>query len=110
MTFTAVVVYPNELDTTFDTDYYLQTHMPLVAKHWGPIGLKSWNVVKYDRDLAGTSPKYLIAANLVWESEEAVKAAVSGETAPIIFGDIPNFTNKQPVTLAGSTIGKQEIS
>ncbi|CEJ58643.1 ethyl tert-butyl ether degradation EthD [Penicillium brasilianum] len=110
MTFTAVVIYPNQPDATFDTDYYLQTHMPLVAKHWGPHGLKSWNVVKYERDLAGASPKYLIAATLVWESEEAVKAATSSESAPIIFGDIPNFTNTQPITLAGSTIGGQEIS
>jgi uncharacterized protein (TIGR02118 family) len=110
MTFTAVVVYPNEPDTTFDTDYYLKTHMPLVAQHWGPAGLKSWSVVKYERDLEGTSPKYLIAATLVWESEEAVKAAVAGEAAAIVFGDIPNFTNKKPITLAGSVIGSQEIS
>jgi uncharacterized protein (TIGR02118 family) len=110
MTFTAVVVYPNEPDTTFDTDYYLKTHMPLVAQHWGPAGLKSWSVVKYERDLEGTSPKYLIAATLVWESEEAVKAAVAGEAAAIVFGDIPNVTNKKPVTLAGSVIGSQEIS
>ncbi|KAJ6088050.1 hypothetical protein N7499_004232 [Penicillium canescens] len=110
MTFTAVVVYPNEPDTTFDTDYYLQTHMPLVAKHWGPVGLKSWNVVKYDRDPAGTSPKYLIAATLVWESEEARKVAASGEAAAMIRGDVPNFTNKKPFILAGSTIGSQVIA
>lgn len=110
MTFTAVVLYPNEPDTTFDTDYYLQTHMPLVAKLWGPAGLKSWSVTKYERDLAGTSPKYLIAATLVWESEESATAAIAGESASSVFGDIPNFTNKQPVTLAGSTIGSQEIS
>jgi uncharacterized protein (TIGR02118 family) len=110
MTFTAVVIYPNEPDTTFDTDYYLQTHMPLLAKHWGPAGLKSWSVVKYDRDSAGASPKYLIAATLVWESDEAAKAAGAGEAAAIIRGDVPNFTNKKPVTLAGSTIGGQLIS
>ncbi|KAF3384925.1 hypothetical protein F1880_002571 [Penicillium rolfsii] len=110
MTFTAVVLYPNGPDTTFDTDYYLQKHMPLVAKTWGPAGLKSWSVVKYDRDLAGTSPQYLVAATLVWENEEAVKTAVAGEGAAVVFGDVPNFTNSKPITLAGNVIGGQEIS
>ncbi|KAJ5160061.1 uncharacterized protein N7482_007065 [Penicillium canariense] len=110
MTYTAVVAYPNEPDTKFDIDYYLQSHMPLVAKLWGPVGLKSWKVAKYDSDITGASPKYLITATLVWESEEAGTAAVKSESAPTIFGDIPNFTNVQPITLAGSVIGSQEIA
>ena len=110
MTFISVVVYLNEPDITFDTDYYIQTHMPLIAKHWGSVGLKSWSVAKYEPDLAGTPPKYLISATLVWESEETMKAARAGESVAIIRSDIPNFTNKQPFFLVGSIIGSQEIS
>ncbi|GAM40991.1 hypothetical protein TCE0_041f13764 [Talaromyces pinophilus] len=110
MTFISVVVYLNEPDITFKTDYYIQIHMPLIAKHWGPAGLKSWSVTKYEPDIAGTPPKYLISATLVWESEEAMKAARAGESVAIIRSDIPNFTNKQPIFLVGSIIGSQEIT
>ncbi|KAJ5690191.1 hypothetical protein N7462_004583 [Penicillium macrosclerotiorum] len=109
MTYSAVVAYPNDEDITFDTDYYLKTHMPLVAQHWGPHGLKKWEVVKYERDLAGSKPAYLITATLVWDNEDAVKAALQSESAALVFGDIPNFTNKQPVTLAGTVIGGQIV-
>ncbi|KAF7720256.1 EthD domain-containing protein [Penicillium ucsense] len=109
MSYIAVVAYPNEPDTEFNTDYYLKSHMPLVAKTWGPQGLKSWRVNKYEHDLAGATSKYLITATLIWESEEAAKKAVAGEGAPVIFGDIPNFTNKSPITLVGNELASQNI-
>ncbi|EPS32480.1 hypothetical protein POX_d05360 [Penicillium oxalicum] len=109
MPYTAIVAYPNEPDTEFNTDYYLSTHMPLVAKTWGPHGLKSWNVVRYENDLTGATSKYLIVATLIWESEEALKKAREVEGAPAIFADIPNFTNKAPITLAGGVIASQDL-
>lgn len=94
-------MYPNDEDITFDESYYLQTHMPLVESIWKKHGLVSWKIIKYTTALDGSRSKYLIAANLVWESEDAAKSALQDPEAPRIFADIPNFTNKQPITLAG---------
>ncbi|PCG89307.1 Dimeric alpha-beta barrel [Penicillium occitanis (nom. inval.)] len=109
MSYSTLIAYPNDDDITFDIDYYLKNHLPLVAKVWGPLSLKSWHAVKYDRDVSGNKPQFLVTATLVWESEETVNAAVSSESAALIFGDIPNFTNKQPVTLAGTVLSSQGL-
>lgn len=41
------VAYPRPSgEVKFDLKYYLDVHMPLVAKTWGPKGLKSWHVTE----------------------------------------------------------------
>lgn len=46
---TAIYVsYPRQEGVTFDEEYYVNTHMKLVEKHWGPHGMKSWTIVKFD--------------------------------------------------------------
>lgn len=46
---TAIYVsYPRQEGIHFDVDYYLNTHMKIVEKHWGPHGMKSWTVVQFD--------------------------------------------------------------
>lgn len=42
------ILYPSVSDATFNLDYYLKTHMPLVSKEFGPHGLKGWKVSRYD--------------------------------------------------------------
>jgi len=97
-------MYPNDEDITFDESYYLQTHMPLVESIWKKYGLVSWKVIKYNTSLDGSRSKYLIAANLTWESEDSIKEALQDPESPRIFADIPNFTNKQPITLGGPSL------
>lgn len=104
MPFHAAVMYPNEADTHFDRDYYMKIHMPLVESTWKKYGLTSWHVIEYTKTLDGSPSKFLIAAQLVWESEESVQNALKDADAAKIFADIPNFTNKQPITLAGATL------
>lgn len=60
------VLYPNGSGKKFDMDYYLNSHVPLVAKTLGD-ALKG---ASYDKGLAGG--------------------------APILMGDLPNFTNIEP--------------
>ena len=81
-------------------DYYMSTHIPLVAKHWTPAGLKGWKVVKYNDD----SP-YCVGATLEWESLDKFQAAAGGDKAGEIMGDIPNFSDKQPALMPGEDIG-----
>ena len=42
------VSYPRQEGVTFDTDYYINTHMRLVQEHWGPHGMKSWSIVEFE--------------------------------------------------------------
>ncbi len=91
------VMYPNQAGSKFDMDYYTNTHLPLVAERWGPLGLKGATVVK---GLAGPEPgspaTYQVMALVEFETSEAFEKAVAAHGEEI-FGDIPNFTDTQPV-------------
>lgn len=90
------VMYPNSEGATFDFDYYVSTHIPLVRGHWDEKGLKSVKVVK---GLAGGGPDdpaaFIVIANLEFASmEDFQKCLAAGGDE--IMGDIPNFSNVQP--------------
>ena len=104
MVYHAAVMYPNEADIHFDRDYYMKTHMPLVESTWKKHGLTSWEVIEYTKSLDGSPAKYLIAAKLVWETEEALQNALKDPECTKVFADIPNFTNAQPITMAGVSL------
>lgn len=104
MPYHAVVMYPNDDDIHFDRQYYMSVHMPLVESTWKKHGLVSWQVVEYSKALDDAKPAYLIAAKLEWESEEALENALKDPEGAKIFADIPNFTNKQPLTMAGNSL------
>ncbi|MBZ5529046.1 MAG: EthD family reductase [Acidobacteriia bacterium] len=94
------VLYPNTAGSRFDMDYYLNKHIPMVRGKVGP-ALKG---VAVDQGLGsvppGTPPIYLATAHLLFESMEAFGAAF-GPHAPAIMGDVPNYTNTQPVIQIG---------
>lgn len=82
------ILYPKSDDTTFDMDYYISTHMPMLADaigeactHWG-----------------AATPKSDDWAGIGWAmvtSQEAFDAAMA-EHGAAIMGDIPNYTNSAP--------------
>lgn len=104
MPYHAAVMYPNDDDIHFDRQYYMSAHMPLVESTWKKYGLNSWQVIEYSKALDGAKAAYLIVAKLEWESEEALQNALEDPESSKIFADIPNFTNKQPVTMAGVSL------
>ncbi|EME88131.1 uncharacterized protein MYCFIDRAFT_148752 [Pseudocercospora fijiensis CIRAD86] len=91
------VVYP--AGGTFNMDYYKSTHMPLVQEKWAKYGLKSWKVVKFPDD----SP-YSVQATLEWDNIKQFQDAASGPEAKDVLGDVPNFSNKDPVIMAGEVV------
>lgn len=101
MPYHAAVLYPNEADTKFDRDYYMKSHMPLAESVWKKHGLIDAHVIEYTKGFDGSPSKYLIAAKLVFESEEAFQNALKDPETPKVLDDIRNFTNKEPLTLAG---------
>lgn len=88
------VMYPP--GETFDVDYYLKTHMPLVKDRWGPLGLKSAQAIKGVVKADGSAPDYQMIALLTFGSMDDFKAAGKAHGKEI-FDDIPKFTKAQAV-------------
>lgn len=89
-------VYPTSSAASFNLDYYLNHHLPLVEKLWGPEGLLSWTASK---GVEGAD--FYLQVTLVWESIEAYE----NSTKPEIMGDIKNYTEAQPAVFVGTVVG-----
>ena len=90
------VLYPNGEGKTFDMDYYLNKHIPLVSRVLGT-SLKGATV---EKGLGGGSPgskaPYFAMGNLYFDTMESFQNSF-GANAETLVGDIPNFTNGEPV-------------
>jgi uncharacterized protein (TIGR02118 family) len=86
------VLYPGGEGTTFDHDYYVDKHIPMVAELLGD----KLRAVSVDRGLGGrepgSPPPYVAMAHLVFDSVEDFQAAM-GPHAEQIGADVANYTN-----------------
>jgi uncharacterized protein (TIGR02118 family) len=101
------VLYPNRPGARFDEHYYLTTHMALVQKLLGPV-LKAAGVDKGTDTPEGPAP-YLFMAYLCFESPEALQAALASH-GPALIGDIPNYTDIQPVMQVSNVMIAQQAA
>jgi len=95
------VIYPNSNDSTFDMDYYQNTHMPLVGEHMGA----HIQTVLVTQGLAGgpdLPPGYHAVATMTFAGQAELDAALAA-AGPVI-DDIANFTNAAPDMLIGQVI------
>lgn len=90
---TLIVSYPLSQDSTFDRDYYIATHIPLVQNTWGNLGLQSAEILF---PAAGPQPLAGLAI-LRFESQARLDAALSSPAAAKVIGDVGNFTNIVPL-------------
>lgn len=88
-----MIMYPKTDDSTFDMDYYMSSHMPMLAEAlgdacqgWGASTIKTgtWEAVGW----------------AMVDSQEAFDSAMAEHGAKIM-GDIPNYTNVQPQLVVG---------
>jgi uncharacterized protein (TIGR02118 family) len=90
------IFYPNGEGKTFDMDYYVKTHMPLVKQLCGD----AVKLIEIDKGIAAGTPDtpvpYLAIGYLYFESVEAYRTAM-GPNRDKIRADIPKFTNITPV-------------
>ncbi len=90
------ILYPNSDGKTFDMDYYSNKHMPMVASLLGD-SLKLYTI---DEGIGGRTPDepipYLAIGYLYFDKLSAYQNSF-GPNAEKIVGDIPNYTNIQPV-------------
>ncbi len=89
-------MYPNEPGSRFDHSYYLQKHIPLVKERWGSMGLEDVRLVRGVGTPDGSPAPYQVIALLSFRSMQDFQNA-AGAHVQEIMGDIPNFTNVQPI-------------
>jgi uncharacterized protein (TIGR02118 family) len=91
------VLYPQTSGGTFNMDYYLNKHVPMVISRLAPMGLVKGEI---DEGMAGFPPDqpapFVVVGYLVFEHLEDLQRGLATHGAEIM-GDIPNFTNIQPV-------------
>ena len=89
------VLYPNNSGGTFDMDYYLTKHLPMVREKLGS-AVKGMTV---DQGLAGGQPgtdaANRVIATLLFDSVDAFQNAFLPHAAEIQ-GDMPSYTNITP--------------
>ena len=98
------VMYPSAVGASFDEDYYMQTHMPLVRRLWEPLGLTDATVLRGIPGPDGAAPTYMMTALLTFGSIDQFKGAAA-QHGKEIFADIPNFTAAAPVIQFNETVG-----
>jgi uncharacterized protein (TIGR02118 family) len=82
------VLYPETEGATFDHDYYRDTHVPMALEAWG---LESADI---DKSIAGP---YVAAVHFVFESQDAMNAALASEGTAAVINDMQNYTTITPV-------------
>lgn len=90
------VMYPFQPGMRFDHDYYRDKHMPLVAQRLGA-ACRRYTV---DKGLVAGSPgaqlPFAAGCSIHADSIESLQAALNPHLQEIL-GDIPNYTDAQPV-------------
>jgi len=90
------VFYPAGPNTKFDMKYYVERHMPMVQRLVG----SSLKGMMFEQGVSGLQPgspaTYTAMGHLLFDSVEAFQSNFGPHTAAIV-GDIPNYTNTQPI-------------
>lgn len=90
------VLYPNKPGVRFDIDYYCQQHMDIVRQCLG----SACKGIAVDQGLASAEPNsrapFVAMGHLYFDSLESFQQSF-GPHAERIMGDLPNFTDSQPL-------------
>lgn len=90
------VFYPASPDATFDMDYYRTHHVPMVQRLLGT----ACKGASIDHGVGGgkrgEAPTFAAMGHLLFDSIAEFEKAFAPR-APAILGDVPNYTNIQPV-------------
>ena len=101
MSMSLQVMYPVTETTKFDYDYYFNKFKKIVGETLGE-HTQSTLVTKCIAGGPDVPAGYYAIATMVFENQSALDLALS--KAGTALGDIPNFTNAEPVMLIGEVI------
>lgn len=92
------ILYPNQQGSRFDLSYYVETHMPLsinlLSAHPGFKGVSVEHGL--GGAVPGSEPTYIALCHFLFSSVEDFLAAFM-PNAPALQGDMPNYTDIEPV-------------
>ena len=81
-----MVLYPRGEGTHFNSEYWVNKHMPMVSTNLP-------KVKKWEADIAAPDSPYYAVAHMYFDSAEDVQDTMSSAGIGIVMGDIPNYTN-----------------
>ena len=90
------VLYPNVEGSKFDMDYYCNSHIPMVRDRLGAACTGASVDGGLGGGAGGAPATYIAMGNIFFNSVEEFQAAF-GPHAAEIMGDIPNYTDIEPV-------------
>jgi uncharacterized protein (TIGR02118 family) len=82
------VFYPSSEGSTFDHDYYKNSHVPLCESTWNPAS------TQIDRGIDGPN---VAAVHIMFDSAEAMQTAMALPGTADIMADVANYTSITPV-------------
>jgi len=86
------VSYPKGEDTTFDHDYYRDTHIPLCQRLFGEHGLRGTVIRTAEGKGPGTADLNHCSIDLLFDNAEGLQAALAAGGQEVT-ADIANYTN-----------------
>jgi uncharacterized protein (TIGR02118 family) len=89
------VSYPKGDDTTFDHDYYSNTHIPLCQRLFGAHGLRGTVLRTAEGKGPGSADLNHASIDLVFDSADSLQAALAAGGKEVT-ADIVNYTNARP--------------
>jgi uncharacterized protein (TIGR02118 family) len=92
------MMYPSKNGTTFDLEYYINTHMPMsierLSKH---VGFKGVSVVRgIGGGMPGSEPAYVAMCQYLFATLDDFFAAFNPHAA-LLQGDMVNYTDIEPI-------------
>lgn len=97
------VMYPHTPGARFDHDYYRDKHMPMVQDKLGAACLRYTVDKGLSGGAPGSAPPYVGTCSLFFDSVEAFQTAFAPKAGEIL-GDIPNYTDLQPVMMVSEVV------
>ncbi|KAI9657140.1 MAG: hypothetical protein M1821_003306 [Bathelium mastoideum] len=95
---TITVLYP--AGVTFNMDYYVKSHMPMVHNNLKSYGLNGYRVTKNVGTASGAESPYAVTCALHLDDLEQFQKGMEVHGAEIL-GDVPNFSDKEPTLIIG---------
>jgi len=101
MTISLQIVYPTDNGTTFNHDYYMNNHMPLISTGMG----LHWQSVQVTKGLSGgpdTPAPFHAITTVLYKDQDALEASMA--LAGPAFEDVPNYFDAQPIVQIGEVL------
>ena len=86
------VTYSGDKTARFDREYYVQTHLPLVRKVWGHVGLEAIDAFFP----ADTGAGFIAIAVCRFRDAAAFQAAFAEPGTAEVMADVQHFTDIEP--------------